>query len=25
VAQASGYTFRHPNLEPALRHVLNRP
>lgn len=24
-AQASGYTFRHPNLEPALRHVLNRP
>jgi uncharacterized protein (TIGR01777 family) len=24
-AQASGYTFRFPELEPALRHVLNRP
>ena len=24
-AQASGYTFRFPDLEPALRHVLNRP
>jgi uncharacterized protein len=24
-AQASGYTFRHPHLEPALRHVLTRP
>ncbi len=25
VAQASGYTFRHPELEPALRHILHRP
>jgi len=25
VAQASGYAFRHPDLEPALRHVLDRP
>jgi hypothetical protein len=25
VAQASGYTFKFPELEPALRHVLNRP
>jgi uncharacterized protein (TIGR01777 family) len=25
VAQASGYTFRFPDLEPALRHVLHRP
>jgi uncharacterized protein len=24
-AQASGYTFRFPDLEPALRHVLHRP
>jgi uncharacterized protein (TIGR01777 family) len=24
-AQASGYTFRFPDLEPALRHVLQRP
>jgi uncharacterized protein (TIGR01777 family) len=24
-AQASGYTFRYPDLEPALRHLLNRP
>jgi uncharacterized protein (TIGR01777 family) len=24
-AQASGYTFRFPDLEPALRHVLGRP
>jgi len=24
-AQASGYVFRFPELEPALRHVLNRP
>jgi uncharacterized protein (TIGR01777 family) len=24
-AQASGYTFRFPDLEPALRHLLNRP
>ena len=24
-AQASGYTFRFPELEPALRHLLNRP
>ena len=24
-AQASGYTFKFPELEPALRHVLNRP
>jgi uncharacterized protein len=24
-AQASGYAFRFPELEPALRHVLNRP
>jgi uncharacterized protein len=24
-AQASGYTFRFPDLEPALRHILNRP
>jgi uncharacterized protein (TIGR01777 family) len=24
-AQASGYAFRFPDLEPALRHVLNRP
>jgi uncharacterized protein len=24
-AQASGYTFRHPHLEAALRHVLTRP
>jgi uncharacterized protein (TIGR01777 family) len=24
-AQASGYSFRHPHLEPALRHVLTRP
>jgi uncharacterized protein (TIGR01777 family) len=23
-AQASGYTFRFPELEPALRHILNR-
>jgi uncharacterized protein (TIGR01777 family) len=23
VAQASGYAFRHPDLEPALRHVLD--
>jgi uncharacterized protein (TIGR01777 family) len=23
--QASGYAFRHPDLEPALRHVLHRP
>jgi uncharacterized protein (TIGR01777 family) len=23
--QASGYTFRYPDLEPALRHVLHRP
>ncbi len=23
-AQASGYAFRHPELEPALRHVLDR-
>ncbi len=23
--QASGYAFRHPDLEPALRHVLYRP
>ena len=25
VAQASGYVFRFPELEPALRHVLHRP
>jgi uncharacterized protein len=24
-AQASGYTFRFPQLEPALRHILDRP
>jgi uncharacterized protein len=24
-AEASGYTFRFPDLEPALRHVLHRP
>jgi uncharacterized protein (TIGR01777 family) len=24
-AQTSGYTYRFPDLEPALRHVLNRP
>jgi uncharacterized protein len=24
-AQASGYTYRFPDLEPALRHVLHRP
>lgn len=24
-AQSSGYTFRFPDLEPALRHVLKRP
>jgi uncharacterized protein len=24
-AQASGYAFRFPELEPALRHLLNRP
>ncbi|HEX8132587.1 MAG TPA: DUF1731 domain-containing protein, partial [Actinomycetes bacterium] len=24
-AQASGYRFRFPELEPALRRVLNRP
>ena len=23
--ESSGYRFRHPTLEPALRHVLNRP
>jgi uncharacterized protein len=25
VAQASGYAFRFPDLEPALRHLLDRP
>jgi NAD dependent epimerase/dehydratase family enzyme len=24
-AQASGYEFRFPELEPALRHLLHRP